>query len=439
MAKRLLPVPGVIDEIGDETHPIAKLVALIVQLPDGTKFLLEGFDASKIGSGFLDPGRINNLASTTKVDNGITLADIIADATQGATDPAEVINAGSTLLNGDKIQDNTLSLAAIKAAVALAQVLKIANGGAWQTDDYAASSISGGGVPVAGTGIKIGKGAFDVALGTIRALLTGSINIAGKFLVDANGNTIWNDPANGPGGFRVNANGDAYLGADTYDAAPFQLSHTGDFFLNYRPGSNSRIDPALIATTDGAIGVVQASPAGGQYSGLVSLTPLTGGATVYYTTNGSDPSDESNGVRQVYVSPVNIDTSGGNVTLKAVAYKVGHYGTVGVWTFTQSASAVAQPTFDPIPGFYTTQSNTFPVSLACGTPGATINYTIDGSDPGPANGAVYVTPILIPKNSVDFPIRAMAMKAGLTNSAIVEGDYTITKGQGGQGTGGNTP
>ena len=82
---------------------------------------------------------------------------------------------------------------------------------------------------------------------------------------------------------------------------------------------------------------------------------------------------------------------------------------------------VATPTFTPSEGTYYEAQN---VSINCSTEGATIYYTLDGSDPT-TESYVYNTPIEISENTT---IKAMAVKADYENSAIATATYTIQLG-----------
>ncbi|MFQ5352249.1 MAG: chitobiase/beta-hexosaminidase C-terminal domain-containing protein, partial [Candidatus Binatia bacterium] len=78
---------------------------------------------------------------------------------------------------------------------------------------------------------------------------------------------------------------------------------------------------------------------------------------------------------------------------------------------------VDEPGFSVGRGFY---DQPFSVALTSPTPGATIHYTVDGSDPDPDNGAVYVSPLSVTGTTV---LRAMAFKTGLAPSASVTHTY----------------
>lgn len=84
---------------------------------------------------------------------------------------------------------------------------------------------------------------------------------------------------------------------------------------------------------------------------------------------------------------------------------------------------VATPTFTPEAGTYNEPQT---VSIACATEGATIHYTLDGSEPTESS-PVYSEPISIEETT---NIKAIAMKEGYDNSAIAEATYTIQTGSG---------
>ena len=84
---------------------------------------------------------------------------------------------------------------------------------------------------------------------------------------------------------------------------------------------------------------------------------------------------------------------------------------------------VATPTFSPEAGtYYEAQS----VTISCTTSGATIYYTTDGTTPvveaTGINGSEYTSPIAINETTT---VKAIAVKSGMTNSAVASALYTI--------------
>ena len=79
---------------------------------------------------------------------------------------------------------------------------------------------------------------------------------------------------------------------------------------------------------------------------------------------------------------------------------------------------VATPTFDPAAGAVASGST---VSISCATSGATIHYTVDGTDPT-ASSATYSSPITITATTT---IKAIAVKSGMADSEIASATYTV--------------
>ena len=97
--------------------------------------------------------------------------------------------------------------------------------------------------------------------------------------------------------------------------------------------------------------------------------------------------------------------------------------TVGDNAVTISASfkemgTVAAPTFSPAAGEVAANTT---VTISCATEGATIHYTVDGTEPT-TESATYSSAITI---DVAKTIKAIAVKAGMINSAVATAAYTI--------------
>jgi hypothetical protein len=154
------------------------------------------------------------------------------------------------------------------------------------------------------------------------------------------------------------------------------------------------------------------SPASGTYTSFqtVSITSETDGATIRYTTDGSTPTLES----VIYSNPINVNST---TTIKAKAYK-SNWGDSQISTALITIQIVSDPLFNPGGGTFNEAQN---VSLSCPTPGTTIRYTTNGSNPTPSS-TVYATPISI---TVPTTIKAQAFKTGWGNSQVTSADYMI--------------
>ena len=152
---------------------------------------------------------------------------------------------------------------------------------------------------------------------------------------------------------------------------------------------------------------------------LVSIATATDGASIRYTTDGSDPS-ETHGT--LYTDHINVDES---VNIKAIAYKAGMNPSqvissayvINIIVPTVSAVSFSLPSGT----YYVPQS----LTLSTTTTGASIRYTTDGSDPTPTSGTVYTQAIPIPSNSSLF-IKAIAYLDGYNPSAVASAYYLVT-------------
>lgn len=167
-------------------------------------------------------------------------------------------------------------------------------------------------------------------------------------------------------------------------------------------------------TVTGKVSMPVISPTGGEYTEAqtVTISCASAGATVRYTTDGSEPSAFS----AVYSGAVGVTKS---LTVKAKAWLAG-------WDVSDTASATfsiggvtADVGFSVNGGSYTDAS--LALSLSCGTAGSTVYYTIDGTTPTTASTA-YAGPIAITATTT---VKAFARRAGFTDSAVTSNTYTM--------------
>ena len=161
-----------------------------------------------------------------------------------------------------------------------------------------------------------------------------------------------------------------------------------------------QLDPPVLAPGTATYSVAQ----------NVTMTAYLG-ASIRYTTDGSDPSDTST----LYAGPVAVSTQ---TTLKARAFKAGYTtSTTTSATYSFNYGTLAAPTFTPGAGTFVTSVD---VSLSASS-GTTIRYTTDGSDPTPSS-TIYsaaITP------TVTTTIKAKAFKVDWTASATAATTYAI--------------
>ena len=106
----------------------------------------------------------------------------------------------------------------------------------------------------------------------------------------------------------------------------------------------------------------------------VELTCATDGATIYYTTDGTQPDESS---ARYDGTPIQV---GATTTIKAFAGKDGMADSATVsFSYVIERARMAKPQATPAPGTY---SEAQKVTISSATEGAVIRYTTDGSDPG---------------------------------------------------------
>ena len=136
-------------------------------------------------------------------------------------------------------------------------------------------------------------------------------------------------------------------------------------------------------------------------TGVISGTPTVAAATPYSATVQA----KVKGGDDFYTAKVNV-----KITIAA-------------------APTVATPTFDPAAGTYDEAKS---VTISCTTTGAAIYYTMNGSTPT-ASSTKYNGAISVKETTT---LKAIAVKDGMTNSAVATAAYTINSG--GSGGGGSS-
>ncbi len=141
-------------------------------------------------------------------------------------------------------------------------------------------------------------------------------------------------------------------------------------------------------------------------TGEVTITTTTSNPSIYYTTDGTEPSS-TNG--KLYSAPFDVTEE---TTIKAIVTRAG-FTPSDITTTT--ISKVATPTIQ--------DNGHYAVSITSETDGATIYYTIDGSDPT-TSSTEYTAPLT--ENISGVLIKAIAVKDGMINSAIGSGAVTLS-------------
>ncbi|MBU5443345.1 chitobiase/beta-hexosaminidase C-terminal domain-containing protein [Paenibacillus sp. MSJ-34] len=158
-----------------------------------------------------------------------------------------------------------------------------------------------------------------------------------------------------------------------------------------------------------------ADPSGGEVpSGTkITLSTTTEDATIYYTTDGSEPSSSSSAE---YIAPIEVTEE---MTIKAIAVKEGMLNSDVLEERYTILEQVAKPVADPSGGEVPSGTK---ITLSTTTEDATIYYTTDGSEPSSSSSAEYIAPIEVTK---EMTIKAIAVKEGMQDSKVLEAKYTI--------------
>jgi len=153
---------------------------------------------------------------------------------------------------------------------------------------------------------------------------------------------------------------------------------------------------------------INIAPAAGGNTANVTLSTTTAGATIYYTTDGSDPSASSASSTAYNGSAFEI---GNGETVKAIAVKDGCIDSE-IASQTYTADKIATPTIT------ITSSG---VTFDCATSGVTFYYTTDGTTPTTSSTAWNGSPIT--GLSDGSTIQVIAAKAGMIISDAATTTY----------------
>lgn len=88
-------------------------------------------------------------------------------------------------------------------------------------------------------------------------------------------------------------------------------------------------------------------------------------------------------------------------------------------TSSTGLEVVQAPEISPASGAITATQD---ITITCATEGASIYFTVDGTEPSETNGTLYSTPFILGKEAT---VKAIAVKEGMANSAVVEATYTL--------------
>ncbi len=145
----------------------------------------------------------------------------------------------------------------------------------------------------------------------------------------------------------------------------------------------------------------------------VTITDAAGG-TIYYTTDGSQPTVLS----MMYEHPVAVSS---NTTISAIAVAGQEApSSVATGVFALDFPKAPAPVFSVGSGSYTTLQR---VALSSSTPGAQIYFTVDNSPPT-TSSTLYSSPIVVAES---LTVRAIVVAFGFQQSAESDATYAISE------------
>ena len=138
----------------------------------------------------------------------------------------------------------------------------------------------------------------------------------------------------------------------------------------------------------------------------LTISTATTGATIYYTTNGSNPlEDLSRAVR--YTNPIQLDA---DATIKAAAIKTDFNDSeIATYSFVKADYVCKQPQI-------TRDGSSDRLMMSCEVADAVIYYTTDGSTPT-TSSTRYTGPVMVAYNCT---VRAIATRSDLFPSDVSE-------------------
>jgi sugar lactone lactonase YvrE len=192
--------------------------------------------------------------------------------------------------------------------------------------------------------------------------------------------------------------------------------------IAYMTGASSSVSTAAY-TIAGTVAAPTFTPAAGTFPGdqSVTISSATTGAVIFYTTDGSTPTDSST----AYSAPIPVAGNGTKLTLQAIAIETGASASQVATAAYLISYPVPAPVFGLAAGTYSSDQR---ITLSSATPGATIHYTTDGSPPT-RSSALYSAAIPVARNGTTQTIKAIATRTGMADSPVASASYTINYSQ----------
>lgn len=182
--------------------------------------------------------------------------------------------------------------------------------------------------------------------------------------------------------------------------------------------SDSTVSTANYTFNYGTLAAPAVTPATGTYTSsvTVAMSSVQPGAVVRYTVNttGGTPTVPDL-TSPIYAPPLTLT---GTTKVRARAFHPDYVTSAD--TNREYTLVTATPTFSLAPGSYAAGTT---VTISSATPGATINYSLDGTDPLPTHPTVASGGSVVLGN---FTLKAKAWASNQTTSPTATAAYTVT-------------
>ena len=229
----------------------------------------------------------------------------------------------------------------------------------------------------------------------------------------------------GSGDYVVNAGSAVSAGTLAIDGTTATISDINSNSVVFTQGGSKghvRIVTLTVSYEKASTGATLAKPTASVADGIIynaTEVELSGEGTIYYTTDGTEPTAES----AVYSSAIAIDTFGATTTIKAIAINGKDYSDVATFKYNLK---VANPEFSVKGGVHEKLTGTNALKFSTETTTATILYNNRGGDPITAGSKTYGQLSVLSSATVKAVAFVKTAEGDSIFSDIVEEEYIIS-------------
>ncbi len=227
--------------------------------------------------------------------------------------------------------------------------------------------------------------------------------------------------------YTTNGDDPTVLSTPYNPATPIVVPFNTNMFLKARAYRENWLPSAVVSANyvvTGTVSDVTFSHPSGTYQNQITvlLGTTTDGATIRYTTDGTEPNLNS----PQYFTGIPVPLNTNNIIITAKAFRSGwlpSQSTSRIYTVTGQV-LITQPVFTPDPTVVYTSAPVIVIGNT--TPaGATVRYTTDGTDPTPTSNIYSPGSIIIPQ-AASTTVKVQAFLADWDPSPVYSAVYTVT-------------